>query len=132
ESALALLSDEEKTAEAAVTLASEGLQRAIKKCQELVTDLDKMQGEVSQALRKATVSFNGRLLKLTAHENIYEIYMGIVRAKALRRSKEYRARILKTARNTIPLISQYGRERANKVMVLYTSLRNQYGLTKAP
>src|SRR5690606_33533456 len=81
---------------------------------------------------KATNSFNARLLKLTAHENIYEIYMGIARAKALQRSKEYRTRIIKTARNTIPLISKYSRERANKLMVLYTSLRNQYGLAKAP
>ena len=132
ESALAMLEKEEKTVEESIVVAREGLQRAVARAQAIETEMLGVEEEVIANLEEAVGAFLKQLAALDKLENVYEVQLRIAKAKALKRGKEYRARLLSTIKNTIPVVMNYTLKTGKQSLTYYRNLKHKYGLSQAP
>jgi hypothetical protein len=135
ESAIASIEfpEEEKQTESNPgAIASEGLQRAISKTDELKSALLGIKESVTNSASQSVASCNEKTLELTKTDNIFEIRLRIAKAKAIEKSVEYRKKTVQSLKQLIPGAITYLKKAFINTGNIYKNIRLSLGLEKKP
>ena len=131
ESAIAVFENElDNQKENAQQIASEGLDRAITKSNEVKSEITNISAVVINNLSKALNNFRKDLVEFTNTENVFNIKLRIAKAKAIERTKAYKRDIGKRIKNALPLISGKIKEGYTSSKKAYESFRDRFGLAQ--
>lgn len=80
-------------------IATTSLQRARGRAEDVKTSLQKAMDETSEKVKAAVLAYQESLNELTENENVRDMRLRILRAKALQQTEEYKAQLKGTAQN---------------------------------
>ena len=109
-------------------VASEGLQRAISKTDEVKSQLFKVYENIISTSSKTIASYNEKTLTLTDTDNMLEIRLRIAKAKAIEKTVQYRTKTLQAIKSLIPGILKFLKRTFTSTGSLYKNLRKRFGL----
>lgn len=109
-------------------IASEGLQRAITKSDEIKSQLFEVHENIIKTFSESIASYNKKILALTDTDNILEIKLRLAKAKAIEKTVEYRAKTLQSIKGLIPGIIGFIKHTFARTGSLYKNIRRKFGL----
>ena len=92
----------DSNAEESITIAVEGIERALNKLSEIENKFDFLLSNFDEYLQSATHQFTSDLRNLTQTEKIFDIRLNLTKAIALQKSKQVRKQIVENIKNIIP------------------------------
>ncbi len=110
------------------TIAISGLDRTIQQLTIIKTELTKILEDLDEKLLKTIHSFNGSIIKFTDNENILNLRVRIVKAKATERSKQWRRQIVENIRNLFPILMRMSKMYFNKTRELIQGNLKRLGI----
>ncbi|MEQ8910582.1 MAG: ATP-binding protein [Vicingaceae bacterium] len=109
-------------------IALDGVERSKVKVSTIEKDLQTIQDLVNEKLRAGIDELNNALIKLTDNENITALRLQLARAKAVRKTEEYRQNIIRNAKQFGPLAYRFVRSQFSNFSALISSALKSYGL----
>ena len=111
-----------------VSIASEGLKRAITKSDEIKSQLFEVHENIIKTSSESIASYNKQILTLTDSDNILEIRLRLAKAKAIEKTVQFRTTTIKSIKGLIPGILSFLKETFTLTGSLYKNLRKRFGL----
>ena len=128
DSALNLLKSEKPDVEESKTTAIEGLERALKKINEIDERFDNLTETFGKELNTATSDFHAELKDLTQTDKLFDVKLKLAKAKTLEKSKQFKRQAKTKLKNFLPHALWILRKYFRKVKGLFEQLRELIGL----
>lgn len=110
------------------SIASDGLQRAISKTDEIKSQLFGVNENIIKISSESIASYNNKILSLTDIDNVTEIRLRLAKARAVEKTVQFRTRTLKSLRDVIPGTIGFFKQGFVRSGSLYKSFRRKFGL----
>ncbi len=110
------------------SIASEGLQRAISKTDEIKSQLFEVHETIIRTSSESIASYNKKILSLTDTDNITEIRLRVAKAKAIEKTVQFRAKTLQSVKDFIPGVIGFFKQAFVSTGSLYKNIRKKFGL----
>ncbi len=109
-------------------IASEGLQRAISKADEIKSQLFKVYENIIKTSYESVASYNKKMLTLNDVDNILEIRLRIAKARAIEKTVQFRIKTMESIKNFIPWLINSLKQGFSRTGSLYKTFRKRLGL----
>lgn len=119
---------DEKDDQKGKTIAITGLDRTIEQLDNIKEELGKILTDLDEKLLKPIYSFNSSIVKFTDNENILELRVRVMKAKATERSKQIRRQVIDTIKNMFPILIRRGRMYINQARELVRGNLERLGI----
>ncbi len=130
ESALAALDNPSNKDYDPKSVAVEGLERAIAKTNDIKKELSELSENNVSNIALLIEQFNKQLLELTDTNNITEVRLRIVKAKAVAKTKHFKNQALNFIKNLIPGVLAYIKSGFQVTSSTYKDFRVKFGLDR--
>ncbi len=105
-----------------------GLDRALNKTDETRKSIQSLVENIDVKLRKADDDFNEEILELTNTEKVFQIKLRIAKAKAVEKTKRYKAEAVTYVKNFIPVVTSKTKETYLHSTELYENIKKRLGI----
>ena len=109
-------------------IASEGLQRAISKTDEIRSHLFEVYEKIIKTSSESVASYNQKLLTLTDTDNIIEVRLRVAKARAIEKTVQFRIKTMQSIRDFIPGVISFLKQVFTNTGSFYKSVRKRFGL----
>ncbi len=111
-----------------VTIASEGIQRAIARTDEIKSRLFEVHENIISTVSESTGSYNKKILTLTDTDNIIGIRLRVAKAKAIEKTMQFKGKALQSVKDFIPGTIELFKQAFTRSGSLYKNFRKRFGL----
>lgn len=130
DSAQIILQEEQKDAAEAKKVVVEGLDRAIKKNDDINNELLNLNNSFAQKIKEPLDQLSEDLIKLTFTESVFELKLKIAKDRALQKSREVKKETIQKVKNALPLLISSVKKSYNRLTKLYSKTRKLIGIEK--
>ncbi len=131
DSALNMLQEKKGTAVEVINVAVEGLDRAIKKNDDIDNQIVNLNDSFYQKTKEPIDKLSDDLIKLTFTDSVFELKIKIAKDRALQKSREFRKKVIDKVKNSIPYLIALSKEGIKRTSQLYFKTRKLIGLEKS-
>ena len=131
DSALNMLQEKKGTAVEVINVAVEGLDRAIKKNDDIDNQIVNLNDSFYQKTKEPIDKLSEDLIKLTFTDSVFELKIKIAKDRALQKSREFRKKVIHKVKNSIPYLIALSKEGIKRTSQLYFKTRKLIGLEKS-